>query len=253
MKRIVPFMICFCILALPAWAQIKPEIKFIADTLVVEAEGAFETDPDLATLKFDISSQDKELKRAYDNATQSMRRVVALAERSGLKKDEVSTGVLTLTPSYERDHRNKPKSYTVHGQIALKVRDFSLLGPLLDGAVEEGIVDFRSLTYSLRDEEEAKQKAVAEAVHHAVGRASAALAQNGQKAGSIRYASVDVTQLSGVVQLGAYMGLPTSATIVAAQLGHARSSEAAPLPPPPPVRPEKITVSAKVQCAFQIQ
>jgi uncharacterized protein YggE len=75
MKRIVLSAAFLCALARPASAQ-KPEPKFIADTLVVEAEGTYETDPDLATLTFDVSSQDKELKRAYDNAAQSIRRIV---------------------------------------------------------------------------------------------------------------------------------------------------------------------------------
>lgn len=66
MKRIVLSVAFLFGLVRPAAAQ-KPEPKFIADTLVVEAEGIYETDPDLATLTFDVSSQDKELKRAYDN------------------------------------------------------------------------------------------------------------------------------------------------------------------------------------------
>src|SRR5208282_6502220 len=135
-----------------AAAQQSPEIKFVADTLVVQADGTYEADPDLATLTFDISSQDKELKHAYDSATQSMQRIVALADKTGLKKGDISTGALTLVPSYERDRKSKPKAYTVQGEITLRVHDFSQIGALLDGAVEDGIVDFRSLTYSLQDE-----------------------------------------------------------------------------------------------------
>lgn len=94
--------------------------------------------------------------------------------------------MLTLAPSYERDRKNEAKSCSVAGEITLKVRDSSQIGRLLDGSVQEGIADFRSLTYSLQDEEAAKQKAVAEAMRRAVGRASAALAENGQKPGAVR-------------------------------------------------------------------
>jgi hypothetical protein len=243
MKRIVLSVAFLCALARPAAAQ-KPEPKFIADTLVVEAEGTYETDPDLATLTFDVSSQDKELKRAYDNAAQSMQRIVALAERNGLKKEDVSTGVLTLAPSYEKDRKGKAKSYFVNGQIALKIHDFATIGPILDGAAEDGIADYRSLTYSLRDEEAAKERAVAEAMRRAVGRANAALSQTGQKAGALRYASLDVSaSLEFVTQL--------------AQEQISSLTEADRAKPPavaiPSVRPKKITVTATVQCAFQIQ
>jgi uncharacterized protein YggE len=239
--------------ALPANAQQKPDVKFIADTLVVEADGTYETDPDLATLTFNISAQDKELKKAYETATQSMQRIVAVADKSGMKKEDVYTGALTLTPSYDKDRNKKPKSYYVQGEITLKVHDFAQIGPVLDGAVQEGIVDFRSLTYSLQDEERAKENAVANAMKNAVGRATAALAQNGQKVGAIRYASLDVRQLVGVAQFNAYQvaGL-TESVVVSAETTNVNRGPAPP-PPPPPVRPQKITVSATVQAAFQIQ
>jgi uncharacterized protein YggE len=134
------------------------DMKFIADRLVVQAEGSYEADPDVATMVFDITSQDKELKPTYDRASASMQKIVALAEKNGLKKEEIASGVLTVAPYYEGDRRKKAKLYTVRGQITLKVHDFSKLGPILEGSVEDGITDFRSLPYSLSDEEAAKQK-----------------------------------------------------------------------------------------------
>src|SRR3954466_9819764 len=78
-----------------------PELKFIADTLVVQAEGTYEADPDLASMTFRIFSQEKELKKAYDAATQSMSRISTLAANNGLSKDEIRSGVLTVAPVYE--------------------------------------------------------------------------------------------------------------------------------------------------------
>lgn len=233
-----------CVTARPVSAQQQVGAKFVQDTIVVEAEGSFEADPDLATLTFDVTSQDKDMKKAYDVAAQSMQGIVNLAQKSGVKKEDVSTGVLTLTPSYEK---NKAKSYAVKGILTIKVRDFSQVGPLVEGAVQEGIVDFRSLSYSLQDEEGAKQKAVAAAMKNAVGRATAALAQTGQKAGAIRYASVDVQQLSGFVQVA--RGVVAAAQIESLGTAHKERFTA----PLPTVAPEKIAVSATVQCAFQIQ
>jgi uncharacterized protein len=245
MKRILLSLAILGLAARPARAQ-NLEVRFIADTLVVQAEGTYETDPDLATLSFSILSQEKDLKQAYDGATQSMQRIAALAERNGVKKEDVSTGALQVAPSYGGDRKKKPRSYLVRGQIALKIHDFSRIGPILDGSVEDGIADFRSLTYSLVDEEAAKQRAVAEAMHRAVGRASAALGQKGQKVGALRYASLDVKQLVGVAQIGM---MAQTVEVQAEGFGTQRKMMAAPIPP---VAPEKITVSATVQCAFQI-
>jgi len=240
-------------------AQQSPEIKFIADTLVIQADGTYQTDPDLATVVFDISAQDKDLKQTYDQASTSMQKIINLAEKNGLKKEDVFSGVLTVRPYYEGDRKKKAKSFYVHGEISLRVRDFAKLGPILEGSVEDGITDFRSLTYSLSDEEAAKQKAVAEAMKHALGRATAALESKGQKVGSLRFANIDVKQLTGLQEMNVYalqgLAVAESVEVSAGASGGGWGSHKKPVtPPPPPVpQPEKISVSATVQCAFQIQ
>lgn len=251
MKQIALFLVCLCALTSRAFAQNQP-IKFIADTFVVQASGTYETDPDLATLSFDISSQDKALTQAYAKATQAMQQIVSVAQRNGLKKEEISTGVLTLTPSYDLGHNKKPRLYYVHGEIILKVHDFSKIGPLLDDSVQGGLADFRSLTYSLENEETAKEHAVADAMHNAVERAKAALAENNQKAGAVRYASVDVSQITGVSQYNVAQ-LSTDEVEATRSSGGGLFVKQKVAPPAPPVQPGKITVSATVQCAFQIQ
>lgn len=249
MNRTALCLVFLCVFALPALAQQNEQTKFIADTLVVQANGTFEAEPDLATLTFDITSQDKDLTQAYTKATQSMQQIVAVAEKNGLTKQEVSTGVLTLTPSSDVGRNRKPKSYYVQGEIVLKVHDFTKIGAILNDSVENGLANFRSLEYSLENEESAKARAAADAMHNAIERAKAALAQNGQKPGSIRYANVDVGQIAGITEfsrLEAYGKLESADSI----------SAPPPAPPAvmaPPVQPGKITVSATVQCAFQIQ
>src|SRR5216684_2296710 len=247
---------CFCALGLLVLGSVSvaaqaPEVKFIADTLVVQADGTYEADPDLATMTFQIFSQDKDIKHAYAAATQSMQHVVDLAATNGLKKEDVTTGVLTVAPIYEGDRKKRARSYYVQGNVVLRIRDFSRIGPILDGSVEDGVADFRSLTYSLADEEAAKKQAVAEAMRRAIGRASVALEQKGQKLGGLRYMSLDVQHLLGVAQLQT-LQMATETVEVSGGGGGGFFSKKAALPPPPP-QPQKITVRATVQCAFQIQ
>jgi len=256
----LPLFVFAACLALPftVRAQQAPEIKFIADTLVIQADGTYQTDPDLATVVFDISAQDKDLKQTYDQASTSMQKIINLAEKNGLKKEDVSSGVLTVRPYYEGDRKKKAKSFYVHGEITLRVRDFSKLGPILEGSVEDGITDFRSLSYSLSDEEAAKQKAVAEAMKHALGRATAALESKGQKVGGLRFANIDVKQLTGLQEMNVYAMQRYAATETVEVSaggggGWGAHKKVAPPPPPPVPQPEKISVSASVQCAFQIQ
>jgi uncharacterized protein YggE len=254
MKKIPLALVVFLLFANVLVAQ-NSDVKFIADTLVVQAEGKFEADPDLATLTFSVFAQDKNLKQTYDQASQSMRKIANVAEKNGLKKEDVTFGVLTVRPYYEGDKKKRARFYTVQGQIVLSVRDFSKLGPLLEDSVEDGITDFRSLTYSLADEEAARQHAAAAAMRSAIGRASALLEQKGQKIGILRFANLDVKQIVGVSNMSVYSvaEFNTEASTVSGGGGWFGSAKKVAPPPPPPPQPEKITVSATVQCAFQIQ
>jgi hypothetical protein len=140
--------------------------------------------------------------------------------------------------------------------MMLRVRDFSKIGPIMDESVQDGIVDFRSLTYSLADEEAAKQRAVAEGMRRAIGRANIALEQKGQKLGALRYMNLDVRALTGIATLQPWDTLGGVAETVELSAGGGLFSHKRVAPPPPPplptARPEKIAVTATVQCAFQI-
>jgi uncharacterized protein YggE len=62
---------------------------------VTQAEGDHEADPDLATMTFQVFSQEKELSKAYAAAERSMQRIADLAQKNELKKGDIVTGVLT--------------------------------------------------------------------------------------------------------------------------------------------------------------
>jgi uncharacterized protein YggE len=162
--------------------------------------------------------------------------------------------VLTVTPYYEGDRKKRAKYYAVRGQITLRIHDFSKLGPVLEGSVEDGITDFRSLSYSLSDEEAAKQKAVSAAMHNAMGRANAALEAKGQKVGALRFSNLDVRQLRGLSATNVYtMSEYSSAqTVEVSGATSSSSSRKGTFTPAPILQPEKIGVTATVQCAFQI-
>jgi uncharacterized protein len=259
MKMPGRFIGFFVLLApLLATAQ-QPEVKFIADTLVVQAEGSYESDPDLAIMAFDISAQEKELKEAYSKASQSMRTIVDVAERNGIRKDAIETGVLTVTPFYEGDRKKRARAYRVQGYVVVKVQDFSKVGPIMDESVQDGIADFRSLTYQLSNEEAAKQKAVADAMHRAVGRATVALEQTKQKLGPARSVSLEVRNLIGIAHIQSLSydaslseGNDRSEGSGVGLFGMAKRA-AQPPPPLPPVQPGKITITAIVQCVFGIE
>ena len=94
-------------------------------------------------------------------------------------------------------------------------------------------------------------------MRRAVGRAQAALEQKGQKVGALRFANLDVRQLAGVSRMDAYQlaqfSTAMAQTVTVSGGGGGGYPKKAPPSSPPLPQPEKITVSATVQCAFQIQ
>jgi hypothetical protein len=50
------FTVVFIALSAVGQTQPNSDVKFVADTLIVQADGSYETDPDLTTLTFAVSS-----------------------------------------------------------------------------------------------------------------------------------------------------------------------------------------------------
>jgi hypothetical protein len=223
---------------------------------VIQADGTYQADPDLATVISDISAQDaqdKHLKATYEQASSSMPKIINLAERNGLKKEDISSGVLTVRPFYEGDRKKRAKSYLVRGEITLRIHDFLKLGPILEGSVDDGITDFRSLTYSLADEETAKQKTAAEAMKQQ------GVAQTPRSSPRARewmpYGSR--IRMTGVAAMNVYSMQEYNAMLrqtgdVSSGVGKSEARRAA-APPPLVPQPERISVTATLPCAFQIQ
>ena len=228
-------------LLLPAQSQ---DVKLMIDTIVVQAEGTYEADPDLATLTFVVFAEDKKLTRAYELATNGLKRIVELAERNKVAKTDVSSSVFSVTPDYSG--KKTARSYRVQTTVTVKVRDLSRVAFVIDDAVESGVAEFRSAAYTLADEETAKQKAVAEAMRRAQQRARVAVGENGRRLGELRHASLDI-KMSHPFRVD---GLETVAFLAAGV------TAPQPSPPPPPlaeISPEKITITATAQCVYQIQ
>jgi len=251
MKRAIPLVLLLLAAPLLAAAQTQ-DVKLLVDTIVVQAEGTYEADPDLATLTFVVFAEDKRLARAYELATAGLTRIVELAERHNIAKADVTSSVFSVTPDY--GGKRKPRSYTVQSTVTVRLRDLNRVALVIDDAVESGVAEFRSASYSLEDEETAKQKAVAEAMRRAQQRARTAVGENGRQLGELRHATLDIK----MDIRWASFGLERVAFLTAGVVpGFGAGRATAPSPPPPPpyseVAPERIKITATASCVFQIQ
>ena len=148
--------------------------------IVVRGEATVRRVPDLAVVSLAVTVQDKDAGRARDEAN---RRASAILERlrgQGLPDADVQAPSLTVHPTYDYS-RGKPKitGYEASRPITLRIKDISLLGPILDGMVDDGATQVHGTAMELAEPEAASRAALAEAVGVARARAEALAAAAG--------------------------------------------------------------------------
>ena len=142
--------------------------------IVVHGQATVRRAPDLAVVSLAVAVQDKDAGRARDEAN---RRASAILERlrgQGLPEADVQAPSLTVQPTYDYS-RGKPKitGYEASRPMTLRIRDISLLGPILDGLVDDGATQVHGTSMELAEPDGAASEALALAVAKARARAEA--------------------------------------------------------------------------------
>lgn len=142
--------------------------------IVVQGQASVRRVPDLAVVSLAVAVQDKDAARARDEAN---RRASAILERlrsQGLPETDVQAPSLTVHPTYDYS-RGKPKitGYEASRPMTLRIKDVSLLGPILDGLVDDGAAQVYGTSMELAEPEAAAREALATALGVARERAEA--------------------------------------------------------------------------------
>jgi uncharacterized protein len=145
--------------------------------IVVQGQATVRRVPDLAVVSLAVAVRDKDAARARDEVN---RRASAILERlrsQGLPDADVQAPSLTVQPTYDYSRGNpKITGYEASRPLTLRIRDVSLLGPILDGMVDDGATQVHGTAMELAEPEAAAREALGIAL--AVARARAeALAQ----------------------------------------------------------------------------
>lgn len=137
----------------------------------VTGQGTIETAPDMATLSFLVSREDREAKDAVDNMSRAARVVLNKLETAGVASEDIQTSSLRLQPRRETrasSGNRVPRitGYVAETRITVQIRDLERLGTTIDSVVGEGANGFDWLRFGLQDpsvsEDEARRLAVAD-------------------------------------------------------------------------------------------
>ena len=115
--------------------------------ILVSGEGRVSVEPDLAIVNIGVEAQAETVAEARGDAAGAMTGVVAAVRNRGLSDADIQTTSFNIWPQYqyeeiERDGRRVNRQvlvgYTVSNSAAIKVRDLSALGPIIDEVAEAG-------------------------------------------------------------------------------------------------------------------
>ena len=232
----------FALLALAgsAFAQEHPAVSAMPNSVYVGGDGKFETAPDTAVLQFNISVQDETEQVAYQHASKETDEVRQVLRTNGIEPKSANIGFLSVQPAYEwKNGRQRPVGYRVTADVTLKLKDFAKIGPITQQLADANVSETQTLSYTLENIDEGKNRAVEDAYRRARNSAETVARASGRSLGELSYASVDTFE-------NPRTPMPRFARAMVA------SKEAAPAPTEE-FTPQNVTVTAHVNALFNLK
>jgi uncharacterized protein len=240
MKSAVGLVAFFLILSAACVAQEHPAVTALPNSVYVGADGKFESAPDTAVIRFDISVQDSSAQAAYQHASKDTEQVREVLHANGIEPKVATIGFFSVQPMYDwKNAKQKVIGYRVTTDVTLKLKDFSKIGPITQQLADANVSERQTLNYTLENMDEAKNKAVEDAYRRARNSAETVARASGRTLGELSYASVDTFENQRVP-------VPRMARAMAA-MDNAASA------PTEEFTPQNVTVTAHVNALFNLK
>lgn len=221
-----------------ASAQTSPT-AITPNTIYISADGKFEAAPDTAVITFGISAQEATSRAAYDRAAQSSEQIRELLRKNGIDPKTAEIGYFSLQPVYDfKTAKRKLVAYRGNSSVTLKLKDFSKVGPTLQGLADLDVTENQQISYILDNIDEGKVKASQDALQRAKQQAAAVATTGGRTLGEMVYVSVDTFEPPRPMPMMYSKGA---------------SAMAAQAPPTEEFSAQKITVTAHVNVLFALK
>jgi len=180
------------LLTITVFAQNPPTINAQPNTVFVSADGKYEAAPDTAMVQFTIAAQESAAKDAYAKASQQTDQLRQILRTNGVDPKSAEIGYFSLQPVYEyKNPKRKLIGYRGNSNVTLKLKDFTKVGPILQGLADLDVTENQQISYILDNIEEGKVKASQDALGRAKQQAAAVAQAGGRALGEMVYVSVD--------------------------------------------------------------
>jgi len=223
-----------------AIAQDRPTVSAQANTVYVGAEGKFESTPDTALIQFNVSVQDDTSQAAFSRASKNVEQVREVLRANGIDPRAANIGFLSVQPVYEWKPKQRVIGYRVTTDATLKLKDFAKVAPITQQLADANVSETQTLSYTLENIDDAKNRAVEDAYRRARNSADTLARASGRTLGELSFASVDTFE---------------NPRMVIPHMARAMSSMANTAPPAPTegFTPQTVTVTAHVNALFNLK
>jgi hypothetical protein len=233
------YILVFFLVATTALAQDRPAVSAQSNTVYVGAEGKFESAPDTAQIQFNVFAQSDTAQAAYQGASKNVEQVRQVLRANGIDPKAANIGFLSVQPVYEYRPKQRVVGYRVATDVTLKLKDFAKVGPITQQLADANVSETQTLSYTLENIDEAKNKAVEDAYRRARNSAETLARASGRTLGELSFASVDTFENPRIV-------LPYKARTMSAMA-------AATPAPTEEFTPQTVTVTAHVNLLFNLK
>jgi uncharacterized protein YggE len=239
--KIFAEIVCTVLILANLSAGQSPALNAAPNTILVGADGKFETAPDTALIQFNISAQAGSAREAYDQAAKQAEATRQVLRANGIDPKLAEIGFFSVNPQYDwKNAQHKVIGYQVTASVSLKLKDFSKIGPVTQQLADASLGGSQSLSYTLDSTDEAKSNAVADAYRRARSSAQSLATASGRTLGELSYASVDTFENIRVLAPMKRRAMPMG---IAAE-GAAPTEE---------FSPQNVTVTAHVNAVFELK
>ncbi|WP_455478165.1 SIMPL domain-containing protein [Bartonella sp. B10] len=150
-------------------------------TITVTATGESQAAPDIAIINLAIMTYDNTAQKALASNNKSMNDVINALKSNGIQANDLQTSDISIyqsNPDNNNEKKNNENLYHVSNFLTVRIRDLSNAGKIFDQAMAFGVNSVNGITFTNADTkpfyQEARKKAIAEAIEKAKTIAQAA-------------------------------------------------------------------------------
>ncbi|MEM8485136.1 MAG: SIMPL domain-containing protein [Bacteroidota bacterium] len=144
-------------------------------SITVSGEGIVDAIPDMATVRFGISTKNWNPEKARAKNAEVSKNALNVVRDLGIEERKIRLATLRLQPIREynpQTRKPEDKGFEATRELVVEIEDLEMLPALIAGIVQEGANRLNGISYGLQDRENVRDKALVMAMTRAKSKAT---------------------------------------------------------------------------------